>query len=175
MKHTIEIASVVRELPVREVAPGVRVALFNMQCDCELTEAAGKLLARWIPCGAEALLMPEGKATALLHVMGRESGLPTFVARKEKKPYMADPVVHVALKSITTDRMQTLFFGADDARRLRGKNVVVVDDVVSSGGTLKAVNALLDKVGAKSAGVMAIFTEGEERKDIITLGHLPLY
>lgn len=175
MKHAITIGSVTRRLPIREVAPGVRVALFNILGDWELTEEAGKLLAEKIPSDTDALLMPDGKAVALLHVIGRESGLPTFVARKEKKPYMADPVVDVSLKSITTDRVQTLFFGADDVRALQGKRVLIVDDVVSSGGTLKATKALLEKIGAKSAGVMAVFTEGETREDVITLGYLPLF
>ncbi len=173
--HRIEIGGVVRELPVREVAPGVRVALFAILGDWELTEAAGKALAALVPGGADALVMPDGKATALLHVMGRESGKPTFVARKEKKPYMAEPVVKAAYRSITTAGAQALHLGADDATALAGKRVVIVDDVVSTGGTLAAMRDLMKAVGAEAIGVMAVFTEGGSRPDVIALGDLPLF
>ena len=117
--HRIEIGSVVRDLPIREVAPGVRVALFNILGDWELAEAAGAALAAKLPEGIGALVMPDGKATALLHVMGRITGLPTFVARKEKKPYMAEPVRTVTYRSITTDRSQADIDQLD--RLLRGR------------------------------------------------------
>jgi len=174
-EHRIEINGVVRELPIREVAPGVRVALFNILGDWELTEAAGKALAMRIPAGVEALVMPDGKAVALLHVMGRESGLPTFIARKEKKPYMAEPVSCIAYRSITTNREQSLFLSADDAIRLVGKKVLVVDDVVSTGGTLDAMRSLMTAVGADVAGVAAALTEGGSRPDVDALGDLPLF
>lgn len=176
--HRIEIAGVVRDLPIREVAPGVRVALFNILGDWELTEAAGKALARLVPIGTELLVMPEGKAIALLHVMGRETGLPTIVARKEKKPYMSDPVLEYRYKSITTDRVQTLYLGADDARKFRrplGTGVAIVDDVVSSGGTLEAMRGLVVAAEGVVIGVMAVLTEGQRRDDVIALGHLPLF
>lgn len=173
--HRIQIGEVVRYLPIREVAPEIRVALFNLLGDWKLAEAAGTELAKRIPEGIEALLMPDGKAQALLHVMGRVSKLPTFVARKERKPYMADPVVSVSLKSITTDRVQELFLGAEDVAHLRGKRIAFVDDVVSTGGTLKALDALAKKIDAIPAATLAIFTEGKPREDVISLGHLPMF
>lgn len=173
--HSITIGSVTRALPIREVAPGISVALFNPLGDWELTEAIGTELAKLIPAGTEVLLMPDGKAQALLHVMGRISKLPTIVARKEKKPYMAEPVLDVRVKSITTSREQALYLGADDVARLVGKKVVVVDDVVSSGGTLLALEKLLAAAGAELTGVMAAFTEGEPKTNVIALGHLPLF
>lgn len=173
--HTITVGSVTRALPIREVAPGVRVALFNLLGDWELTEAIGVELAPHVPAGTDVLLMPDGKAQALLHVLGRESKLPTIVARKEKKPYMHEPVLDVRVKSITTNREQALYLGADDVVRLAGKKVVVVDDVVSTGGTLTALQKLLTEVGAELIGVMAAFTEGELKPEVIALGHLPLF
>lgn len=173
--HRIEIGGVTRDLPVREVAPGVRVALFNILGDWELAEAAGVALAAKLPEGIGALVMPDGKATALLHVMGRITGLPTFVARKEKKPYMAEPVRAVTYRSITTGREQTLYLGADDAAKLAGLKVAVVDDVVSTGGTLVAVRSLMTDVGAETVAVMALFTEGGSRADVTALGDLPLF
>ncbi|HTM67918.1 MAG TPA: DUF84 family protein [Candidatus Binatia bacterium] len=174
-EHRIEIGGVVRDLPVREVAPGVRVALFNILGDWELAEAAGKELAARLPEGIDALVMPDGKAVALLHVLGRESGLPTFVARKEKKPYMAEPVRAATYRSITTDRAQTLYIGADGAATLAGKRVVIVDDVVSTGGTIEAMKLLMAEVGAEVVGIGAVFTEGGGRADVIALGDLPLF
>lgn len=173
--HRICIGNIVRNLPIREVAPNVRVALFNMLGDWELTEAAGEELAKKIPEGTDILFMPDGKAQALLHVMGRYSKLPTIVARKEHKAYMAKPVVSSNVESITTRHKQELFLGADDAARLAGKNIVVIDDVVSTGGTLIAVYDLLHQVGANIQAVMSIFTEGAPRSDVISLGHLSLF
>jgi adenine phosphoribosyltransferase len=173
--HEITIGQVRRQLPIREVAPGIRVALFSVLGDWELTEAAGTELARRIPEGTEVLLMPDGKAQSLLHVVGREAKLPTVVARKERKAYLLEPVTEVHVRSITTHRMQRLVLGSDEAERLRGRRVVMVDDVVSTGGTLEAVMELLERVGGKLHGVMAVFSEGTPRSDVITLGHLPLF
>lgn len=173
--YRIQIGNVVRDLPLREVAPGVTIALFNILGDWELTEAAGKELARLVPAGTEALVMPDGKATALLHVMGRETGLPTFVARKEYKPYMGHTVtVHV--QSITTKKTQELHLSYEDGARLNGKSVAIVDDVVSTGGTLDAMIKLLsmNAVQARHTGTMAVFTEGATRDNVIALGHLPI-
>jgi len=173
--HDITIGDTTRKLPIREVAPNIKVALFDILGDWELTEAAGKELAKLVPENVEALVMPDGKATSLLHVVGRETGLPCYVARKAKKPYMQDPVLEVSVKSITTDKVQTLFLGADQVNAISGKNVATLDDVVSTGGTLKAMHALYEKAGANSIATIAIFTEGGEREDVISLGNLPLF
>jgi len=173
--HQIKLWAVTRNLPIREVAPGIRVALFNLLGDWELTETAGRALADLIPDEVEALLMPDGKAQALLHVLGRQSLLPTFVARKERKPYMGENVVSVAVKSITTNREQHLYLSEEDHKALRGKKVAFVDDVVSTGGTLEALKALTHAIGAEHIATLAVFTEGIPREDVISLGHLPLF
>lgn len=173
--HEISIGDVTRLLPIREVAPGVRVALFNLLGDWELVEAVGRELVKRLPTDAAVLVMPDGKAQALLHVLGRLSGLPTVVARKERKPYMAEPVLSVTVQSITTRREQSLYLGADDVARIRGQKVVMVDDVVSTGGTLVAMRELLVSAQADLIGVMAAFTEGDRRPDVIALGHLSLF
>lgn len=172
--HRIQIGSVTRELPLREVAPGVTIALFDILGDWELTEAAGRELTKLVHQDIEALVMPEGKATALLHVVGRETGLPTYVARKEKKPYMTYTLT-ATVKSITTNRVQQLHMPIDVAAQLAGKKVAIVDDVVSSGGTLNAMVDLLGQARAHHAATLAIFTEGAERMDVQSLGHLPLF
>lgn len=173
--HTITIGNVTRHLPVREVAPGVRVALFNPLGDWELNEHIGIELAALIPTDTQILIMPDGKAQALLHVLGRISKLPTLVARKERKPYLAEPVLRVQVKSITTNKEQALYLGADDAALLKGKRIAIVDDVVSTGSTLSAMKKLLEEAGAELVAIMAAFTEGTPRTDVIALGHLPLF
>lgn len=175
MIHPIKVRNVRRYLPIREVAPGVRVALFNILGDWELTEAAGIELAKLIPEGTEALLMPEGKAIALLHVMGMQSGLPTVVARKSRKPYMREPLISTTVKSITTTEAQTLYLDQNDVDKLRGKHISMVDDVFSSGGTFIAVLDLIRQVEGEAERPMAILTEGTEKPMVIALGHLPLF
>ena len=174
-QHRIDIAGVRRDLPIREVSVGVRVALFDILGDTELTEVAGIALAKLLPKEVDALIMPEGKALALLHVVSRESGLTSVVGRKERKPYMEQPVFSTSYRSVTTDREQTLYLGADAAGKLRGKKVAFVDDVVSSGGTLDVATKLVAEAGGELVAILAVFTEGTPRSDIISLGHLPLF
>ncbi len=176
--YEVRVGNVRRILPVREVAPGVRVALFNVLDDWELTEAAGKELAKKMcltDMEGDALVMPDGKAVALLHVLGRQLRMPIFVARKERKPYMGDTVRSVTYRSITTNREQSLFLSADNAAALKGKRVVIVDDVVSTGGSIDAVKALMAEIGAEVTGIATIFCEGKDRPDVCSLGLLPLF
>lgn len=175
--YRIEIAGLTRDLPIVEVAPGVRVALFNPLGDHEMNEAAGREMARDLANrdpNLQALVMPDGKAQALLHVIGRELGLPTFVARKEAKPYMRD-LISAEVKSITTQKVQTLYLDGHAGTFLRGKRIAVIDDVVSSGGTLRAMQALLEKVGATHVTTAAVFVEGNPPSGIMALGYLPLF
>jgi len=171
-----------RILPILDVGDGKRLALFDLLGDHELCEAAGGSLVNHAfsdtsplqLSGVDAFVMPDGKAQALLHVIGRVAERPTVVARKTIKPYMRD-VVSVEVKSITTDTVQQLHLSGESANALRGKRVVIVDDVVSSGGTLDAMRLLLAKVGAIEVATIAVFTEGTPRSDVISLGHLPLF
>lgn len=173
--YRFQIADVVRQLPVFEVAPGVSIAIMNLLGDAELTEAAGKALAALVPSETEVLVMPDGKAIALLHVIQRETGLPAVVARKRRVSYMREPVLEVSAVSITTQAEHKFFLGADDVAKLKGKDALIIDDVISTGGTLKALDALLDKAGALVVGVMAVGTEGDARPDIIALHHFPVF
>ncbi|MEY4723308.1 MAG: hypothetical protein RLZZ324_821 [Candidatus Parcubacteria bacterium] len=173
--HQVKIGSLHLALPIREVAPGVRVALFNPLGDWRVCEAAGEALARLVPTGTEALLMPDGKAQAILHVMGRLTGLPTVVARKSVKPYMK-VVARQYVTSITTRTPQELMLTEEDAALLRGKSVVTVDDVVSTGASDLALQKLLTRVGALHKRTLAVFTEGAAvRPDVVSLGFLPLF
>ena len=172
--YTVQVGGVERELPVMAVAPGVSVALFNMLGDTEVTEAAGRALAERLPAEVDILVTPEVKAVSLAHVISRESGKPYIVIRKTQKPYMHDPLAREVV-SITTGKPQTLVLDGFDVEKLRGKRVAIVDDVVSSGGTLHSITSLLEEVGAEVAAVVAVFTEGQERPEVLALGHLPLF
>ncbi|AFZ68885.1 PRPP-binding protein, adenine/guanine phosphoribosyltransferase [Deinococcus peraridilitoris DSM 19664] len=172
--HTVQVGDVHRDLPIVEVAPGVSVALFNMLGDTEVTEAAGRALAERLPEGIDTLVTPEVKALPLAHVISRYSGKPYIVIRKTQKPYMVEPVMREVV-SITTGKPQLLVLDGFDVEKVRGKKVAIVDDVVSSGGTLQSLTAIIEEVGGTVAAVVAVFTEGAERPEVISLGHLPLF
>lgn len=170
----MNIGGVARELPIVELAPGLSVALFNMLGDTEVTESAGKALADLMPSEVDVLVTPEVKALTLAHVVSRESGKPYVVVRKTQKPYMVNPVVREVL-SITTGKPQTLVLDGMDVENLKGKKIAIIDDVVSTGGTLKSLSKIISEVGGEVIAVLTVFTEGDERDDVIALGHLPLF
>lgn len=172
--HPVEIAGVHRDLPVVQVGPDVAVALFNMLGDTQVVEAAALALAEAMPSDIETLVTPEVKAVPLAHALSRVSGKPYVVARKTEKPYMISPVSRTVI-SITTGKPQLLVLDGPDIALIRGKKVAIVDDVVSTGSTLKGLSELIEEVGGTVGAVLAVFTEGSPRQDVIALGHLPLF
>jgi len=170
----VEIAGVRRELPIVQVGPNVAVALLNLLGDTELTEAAAEALAEKLPPGVEVLVTPEVKAVPLAHALSRITGIPYVVARKTEKPYMINPVSREVL-SITTGKPQLLVLDGADVPIIKGRKVAIVDDVVSTGSTLKGLRELIEDVGGEVVAVLAVFTEGTPRQDVIALGHLPLF
>ncbi len=173
--YTLSLEGLHRELPVVEVVPGVSIAVLKIATDAEFTEAAGKALFHRMPHDAEVLVMPDGKAQTLLHVLQRETGLPAVLARKERKSYMKEPVLETPAVSITTQKKHAFFLDADDVALVHGRKAVIVDDVISSGGTIKAMQALLELAGVRATVLMAIGTEGDRRDDVIALHHFPVY
>jgi adenine phosphoribosyltransferase len=172
--HRVQIGSISRDLPIIEVAPGVSVALFNLLGDAQMTEEAGKLLAAKLPQNVDVLITPEVKAVPLAHVISRITGKPYIVARKTAKPYMKTPVVREVI-SITTGKPQLLVIDGFDVDIIHGKNVAIIDDVVSTGGTLRSLSGLMAEIGGTVVATLTVFTEGDARDDVISLGHLPLY
>jgi len=170
----VEIAGVRRELPIVQVGPDVAVALLNLLGDTELTEAAAEELAKRLPPEVETLVTPEVKAVPLAHALSRITGKPYVVARKTEKPYMINPISRQVL-SITTGKPQLLVLDGADIPLIRGKKVAIVDDVVSTGSTLSGLRELIESVGGQVVAVLAVFTEGTPRQDVIALGHLPLF
>jgi len=174
--HTVKIAGLTRDLPLFEVAPGVRIAIFNMLGDTEVVQAAAKALAKRIPKEAQTLVTAEAKSIPLAHALSVESGLPYVVLRKAYKPYMGVAVSAETL-SITTGQPQTLYLDEKDHSLVDGRNIALVDDVISTGSTLQGMRLILEKAGGQIIATMAVFTEGERAKwkEIIALGHLPLF
>jgi adenine phosphoribosyltransferase len=172
--YPVEIAGVRRELPIVQVGPDVAVALLNLLGDTELTEAAAEELAKRLPPEVETLVTPEVKAVPLAHALSRITGKPYVVARKTEKPYMINPISRQVL-SITTGKPQLLVLDGADVPLIRGKKVAIVDDVVSTGSTLSGLRELIESVGGQVVAVLAVFTEGTPRQDVIALGHLPLF
>ena len=174
--YTVQIGNVMRKLPIFQVAPGVKIAIFNMLGDTEVVEMAADVLASRMPADAEVLVVPEVKAIPLAHALSVNSGLPYVVVRKVRKPYMVD-CLETEVVSITTGAPQTLFVDGKDMHLVRDKKVVIVDDVISTGSTIRGMRQLMDQANAKIVGEMAVFTEGspEEWAEIVALGHLPIF
>lgn len=174
--HSVTIEGVTRELPLFEVAPNVKIAIFNMLGDTEIVEAAADGLAKQIPDGVRALVVPEVKAVPIGQALGARLGVPYVVVRKVQKPYMLD-CVEAEVVSITTGKPQTLYIDGKDRALLAGKNVALVDDVISTGSTLDGLRLLMEKADAHIVAEMAVFTEGDadDWQEVIALGHLPVF
>jgi len=171
--HPVTIGNARRELPIIDVG-GVSVALLNLLGDTELTEAAAAELVKVMPEGIEVLVTPEVKAVPLAHAMSRLSGIPYVVARKTVKPYMVGAISRQVV-SITTGVPQDLVIDGADRARIDGRRVAIVDDVVSTGGTLQGLKELLTELGGEVAATLVVFTEGDGHEGVTALGHLPLW
>ena len=174
--YTVTLAGVTRSLPRVEIAPGVVIAILNILGDTELTEAVAQALVLKLPPEAEMLVTPEAKSIPLAYAMSVKSGLPYVVLRKTRKPYMLNAISAEVL-SITTGKPQTLWLDGRDVERVRGKRIIFVDDVISTGSTLHGGRKLLEMAGGQVIGAAAILTEGDnpEWNDIISLGNLPVW
>ncbi len=173
--YHVQIAGLARELPLFEVAPGVRIAVFNLLGDAEVVAAAaGALAERLTHVDHDALVTAETKSVPLVYQLALITAKPWIVLRKAYKPYMGD-AVHAETHSITTGAPQTLYLDEKDQALVRGKRVVLVDDVISTGSTVDGMRELMEAVGANVVAQAAVFTEGDERDDVVALGHLPVF
>lgn len=172
--YTIELGGVKRDLPLVRVAPGIKVALFNILGDTEIVKAVAPEIASLLPEETEVLLHPEGKGIPLVYEVSAQTGLPYVVPRKTKKQWMLDPI-STNVKSITTGKPEKYWLDARERHKMEGKKVAIVDDVISTGSTLEAMENLVTKTNGTVVARIAIFTEGDERDNVATLGHLPLF
>lgn len=173
--YNIKIAGLERKLKRFAVSDSLDIAAFILFGDTEITIAASSELLKKVP-EFDIILTPEAKSIPLAYEMSRQSGKPYVVARKGMKVYLGEPV-KVEVRSITTDRVQTLYLGSDEAELMKGKKVLIVDDVISTGESLIAIRKLVAEAGGKEVAACAVLAEGDaaERKDIIFLEPLPLF
>jgi len=173
--YTLQVAGLTRELTLCPVSDTMDIGAFVMFSDVELTIACAKALAERVP-EYDVLITAESKGIPLTYEMSRQSGKRYILARKSKKLYMRK-AVKVELRSITTDRLQELYLDIDDMEYLRGKRVLIVDDVVSTGESLAALEQLVDQAGGNIVGKATVLAEGDaaKREDLIFLEHLPLF
>ena len=171
----MKIAGLARNLPICPINENVSIAAFVLFGDVEMTVAAARDLLKVAP-EHDIIITAEAKGIPLVHELARQNCESTYiVARKLAKLYMKD-VFSVELHSITTARQQTLCIDSTEAAMMKGKNVLIVDDVISTGESLRAVEKLVLKAGGNIVGKMAILAEGDARlrDDIIYLEYLPL-
>lgn len=175
--YPVVIAGIHRELPLFEVAPGMRIAVLNILGDTELVQTCAVALAHKLSdLDYDILVTAEAKSIPLAHAISVETYKPYVVLRKTYKPYMGVALSAETL-SITTGQPQTLFMDEKDHELVKGKKVVLLDDVISTGSTLQGMRLVLEKAGAEIVGEAGVFTEGERAKwrHIIALGHLPIF
>ena len=175
--YPIEIAGLKRDLRLFEVAPGLRIAILNILGDTELVKACAKELNKQLKSvDYDVLVTAEAKSIPLAYALSVETQKPYVVLRKTYKPYMGNAIKAETL-SITTGQPQILILDEKDRDLLKGKKVIILDDVISTGSTLQGMRMILEKAGATVTAEAAILTEGERAKwqHIISLGHLPLF
>lgn len=176
MYYPMKIAGLNRNLPICRVSDDLYIGAFVIFGDVELTVASAKALLAKAPAH-DYMITAEAKGIPLVYEMARQSGQNKyFLARKGAKLYMRN-IFDVAVRSITTSREQHLYLDGDDAALMKGKRILIVDDVISTGESLGAIEKLVVEAGGVVAGRMAILAEGEaqERGDIIYLEKLPVF
>lgn len=176
MVYRINVAGVERDLPLCPINEELNIGAFVLFGDVELTCRCAEALYSMAP-EHDVMITAESKGIPLIHEMCRLSGNNRYVlARKSVKLYMKN-VIKCETQSITTSSKQTLYIDGDDGEYLKGKRVLIVDDVISTGGSLLSLENLVKQAGGEIVGKMAILAEGDaiNRPDIICLGKLPLF
>ncbi|HEX2937614.1 MAG TPA: phosphoribosyltransferase family protein [Ruminiclostridium sp.] len=174
--YTLNVAGLKRELPVCPVDDKLDIAAFIMFGDVELTVSCARELIKLAP-EHDVIITAEAKGIPLAYEMARQLGVNRYlIARKGPKLYMKNPI-SVEVKSITTAKVQRLYIDKDDADYMKGKRVLIVDDVISTGESLSAIETLVEQAGGNIVGRMAVLAEGDakDRKDITYLEPLPLF
>ncbi len=176
MVYNLKVAGIERALPLCPISDELNIAAFILFGDVELTENCAKALAELAP-EHDVLITAESKGIPLIHAMARHLGENRYIlARKSIKLYMRD-VIECKTQSITTANAQTLYVNGEDAEFMKGKRVLIVDDVISTGGSLASLENLVNQSGGEVVGKMAILAEGDAigRDDIICLAPLPIF
>jgi adenine phosphoribosyltransferase len=175
--YSIKIAGLKRNLRLFQIKPGLRIAILNILGDTELVQACARELSKRLKSVKfDILVTAEAKSIPLAYALSVATKKPYVILRKTYKLYMGDALTAETL-SITTGEPQTLILDEKDRKLMKGKKIVLVDDVISTGSTLQGMHMIAEKAGAKIVAEAAILTEGERSKwdEIISLGHLPLF
>lgn len=175
--YATEIAGLKRDLRLFEIKPGLKIAILNILGDTELVQACARELSKKLEhLDYDVLVTAEAKSIPLAYALSVETKKPYVVLRKTYKPYMGAALTAETL-SITTGEPQTLILDEKDIDLMKGKKVIILDDVISTGSTLQGMRMILEKAGSSVVGEAAIFTEGDRAQwmHIIALGHLPLF
>lgn len=174
--YEVNIAGLTRHFPLFEVAPGVRIAVFNMLGDTNVVKASAAVLAeRLIGVPADTLVTAEAKSIPLVYELSALMGLPYVVLRKDYKGYMGNAISAETL-SITTGRPQTLYLDEKDISLVAGKEIILVDDVISTGSTLAGMTNVVTEAGGNISKVAAVFTEGDaDWSHVVALENLPVF
>lgn len=176
MYYHMTVAGLERDLPICPLNENLSIAGFVIFGDQELTVACARELLKRAP-EYDYIITAEAKGIPLAHEMARQAGDKKYIlARKGPKLYMRD-IFSVTVNSITTAKEQKLYLDGADAALMKGKRILVVDDVISTGESLRALEALVEKAGGEICGRMAILAEGDaqDREDLIYLKKLPLF
>lgn len=175
--HTVVVAGLRRDLPLFEIAPGVHIAIVNILGDTELVQASAAELTKLLGgLHGEVLVTAEAKSIPLQYALAVEMRLPWVVLRKAYKPYMGE-ALNAETLSITTGKPQTLYLDEKDQNLIKGRRIILVDDVISTGSTLQGMELLINRAGGTVIARAAIFTEGDRAKwgNVVALGHLPVF
>lgn len=175
MHYEIDIAGLKRNLPLCSINENLYIGAFIMFGDVEITTTAAAELLKKAP-GFDVIITAESKGIPLAYEMARQSGKDYIVARKGSKLYMKD-IIETTVNSITTDHIQKLCLGKSDADMMRGKRVLIVDDVISTGESLRSIEVLINQIGGNIVGRMTVLAESEaaDRDDIVYLQRLPVF
>ena len=173
--YNVDISGLKVKLPVMKIDNDLSIAFFNLHGAQELTEHCAKHIAELVK-GCDVLITAESKGLQLTHCVARNLGHKFYaVARKTQKLYMQDGI-SVTVKSITTKNVQTLYLSSHDSDLLKGKKVAIVDDVISTGGSLQGMEALIEKAGGTIFAKAFVLAEGDaaKRTDVKYLAYIPL-
>ena len=174
--YTLHVAGLTRELPIIKLSYDLSIASFVILGDTEIVRKTAPIIAKKLP-EVDFIVTAEAKGIPLAYEISRILNLNEYVvARKSVKAYMEEPI-EVEVNSITTTNSQKLYLNNQDAKKIKGKRVALVDDVISTGQSLKALERLVEKAGGKVLAKAAILAEGDakDRKDIVFLEALPTF